>query len=291
MEFRKLTLQDRPLFEKLKENAPDTTGWEYSFDVLWIWDVYSNVHVYTRPDRMYLQARVGGKHKFYPPLVADPADIPAAIDEMAAYAKASGMPFCMFGIGDAMLPYIDTEKYAARADRGAADYIYAASDLITLSGKKFHSKRNFISRFTGKYAYDFRPYRPSDRKQVEALYDKWNVESEHETMRAERSAILRALEYKDALHLKIYVLTVDGTVVAFSVSALDTHGIAHGIFEKGDVDYDGVYPTINNLTAKACFGGSEIVNRQEDMDIEGLRKSKLSYNPIRLYTKYTVTCK
>lgn len=288
MEFRKLTLQDRELYEKLKRSAPDTTGWEYSFDVLWIWNVYDQVRVSAQPDRLYITSRMGDRQVFYPPLTAVPADIPAAVDELAAYADAQGIPFRMFGLSAAMLPYIDTSKYSVGTDRGTADYIYSAADMMTLTGKKFHSKRNFVSRFKSKYVYEFRPYHPTDRPQIEALYDKWNTETEHETMRMERAAILRALDCRETLQIKIYVLTVADTVVAFSVTALDIRGVAHGIFEKGDVDYDGVYQTINNLTAQACLAGCEVVNRQEDMNIEGLRKAKLSYHPIRLQEKFTV---
>ena len=77
--------------------------------------------------------------------------------------------------------------------------------------------------------------------------------------------------------------------IAFSVTALDARGVAHGIFEKGDTRYEGVYQMINWLTAGACFAGYSVVNREEDMGIEGLRKAKLSYNPLYLYEKYVLT--
>ena len=160
---------------------------------------------------------------------------------------------------------------------------------MTLTGKKYHSKRNYITRFKAQYSYDFRAYVPADLAAIEALYDRWTTESDHETLRLERSAILRALKFCEALGLKIYVLEVGKELIAFSVTALDARGVAHGIFEKGDTRYEGVYQMINWLTAGACFAGYSVVNREEDMGIEGLRKAKLSYNPLYLYEKYVLT--
>ena len=57
-------------------------------------------------------------------------------------------------------------------------------------------------------------------------------------------------------------------------------------FEKADTDYDGAYTMINNQFAINSLAAYEYVNREEDMDKEGLRKAKLSYYPDILLDKY-----
>ena len=57
-------------------------------------------------------------------------------------------------------------------------------------------------------------------------------------------------------------------------------------FEKALRKYDGVYAVICNEFAKTLTE-YKYINREEDMGIEGLRKSKLSYNPIIIIDRYT----
>ncbi|WP_417151885.1 phosphatidylglycerol lysyltransferase domain-containing protein, partial [Ruminococcus sp.] len=61
-------------------------------------------------------------------------------------------------------------------------------------------------------------------------------------------------------------------------------------FEKALREYDGIYAVINNEFAKT-LSSYKYINREEDMGIEGLKKSKLSYNPIILIARYNATLK
>ena len=124
-----------------------------------------------------------------------------------------------------------------------------------------------------------------------ALFDKWYVKSEHETLDLERKVIVRALDYYKELNLKIGILEGDGNLVAFSISAVENNNVAHAMFEKGDTSYDGIYQMINQQTCEKLFNGCKYVNREEDMNIEGLRKAKMSYYPEILLEKYTLKCK
>ena len=58
-------------------------------------------------------------------------------------------------------------------------------------------------------------------------------------------------------------------------------------FEKGFIEYEGIYSVINNEFCKSQLGKCNFVNREEDMNIPGLRKSKLSYKPRILLKKYS----
>ena len=52
-------------------------------------------------------------------------------------------------------------QFVFTEDRDYADYIYLKSDLSTLTGKKFQSKRNHINRFRNTYPdYEYAPISP-----------------------------------------------------------------------------------------------------------------------------------
>jgi hypothetical protein len=65
----------------------------------------------------------------------------------------------------------------------------------------------------------------------------------------------------------------------------------HILFEKGDLNYSGIYQTINYLTANTYLLNVTYINRQEDMGIEGLRQAKLSYHPVIIADRININLK
>ena len=59
--------------------------------------------------------------------------------------------------------------------------------------------------------------------------------------------------------------------------------------EKALADVQGAYPMLCNQFASHNAKGLSFINREEDLGIEGLRKSKLSYNPAFLLNKNVIT--
>ena len=85
-----------------------------------------------------------------------------------------------------------------------------------------------------------------------------------------------------------YDVFVDGKLIAMSIVSVSVTGVGQVHFEKALTDYVGAYPAINRLTAQEFLAHTSVINRQEDMGDEGLRKAKLSYHPIYLAEKYRI---
>ncbi|RDC49395.1 DUF2156 domain-containing protein, partial [Acinetobacter sp. RIT592] len=88
--------------------------------------------------------------------------------------------------------------------------------------------------------------------------------------------------------LKISGIYIDSKLEAFSIGEMLNDNMAVIHVEKANADIRGLYPYINQQFLLNEFSDVEFVNREEDLGIEGLRKAKLSYHPVKFAEKYTV---
>lgn len=172
------------------------------------------------------------------------------------------------------------------------DYIYLTKDLVMLSGKKFHAKRNHISKFYRTYSdTHFETIDSSNEQDVMQVVRDWCKENGYNPKAFEELAVIKeALEMREDFGLSGAVLYVDDKPVAMTLGSKISDNVYDINFEKALRQYDGVYAVINNEFAKTLTD-YEYINREEDMGIEGLRKSKLSYNPVIILDRYNATLK
>ncbi|MCQ2093237.1 MAG: phosphatidylglycerol lysyltransferase domain-containing protein [Fibrobacter sp.] len=109
---------------------------------------------------------------------------------------------------------------------------------------------------------------------------------------AEFDAIAEALYRMDSLGFRGAILYVNGIPAGMTMATEISSGVWDIHFEKviGEYAKNGGYTAINKLFAES-LGGVGLINREEDINIEGLRKAKLSYYPLVILHKYHVTIK
>lgn len=175
----------------------------------------------------------------------------------------------------------------------AWDYVYTRESLATLKGKKLHGKRNHINKFLSQYP-DYE-YKKLDRSMIDdcmALYDRWieeKEEKERKSMEDEKQSVFLALNNMEELELTGGTIFIDGKLCAFTVGErLHPHmQLIH--IEKANTDYDGLFPMINQQYVLHECEDVELINREEDMGIEGMRKAKRSYHPVKMIEKYMLS--
>ncbi len=172
------------------------------------------------------------------------------------------------------------------------DYIYLSEELITLPGKKFHAKRNHISRFFRTYSdVSFTPITDSNKEDALEVSRLWCSENGVDCKEgSEHCALEEALDNMDYLKMRGAVLYVEKNPVAMALGSEISSEVFDINFEKAVRAYDGVYSVICNEFAKT-LSDYKYINREEDMGIEGLRKSKLSYNPVIILDRYNASVK
>ena len=160
-----------------------------------------------------------------------------------------------------------------------------------LPGRRFQPKRNHINRFTSEYDYRYEPLvreRFAECMRLEADWRQARAGQGHTAeMGAEQRAMQQAFDHFEELDMSGGCLYVGDRLVAFTYGSPINGDTFDCHVEKADTAYDGAFTMINRLFAEQLPARFRYVNREEDMGLEGLRRSKRSYHPVLLWNKCT----
>lgn len=223
-------------------------------------------------------------------------DLKKAVPMLLDDAKERNHKFSMIGITQEMWEQINSifpNKFSYFPDRNLSEYVYLSENLINLKGSKLQSKRNHINNFK-KENPSWYYKRINDKNGINEclkMLNSWEV-SEKERLSAsqyaEYYAVKKMLENYEELFLTVAAIFVDNNIVAFTIGERlnkDTF-IVH--CEKAYTNIKGTYTIINQQFIENEASNFTYVNREEDLGIEGLRKAKNSYYPIKLIQKGNV---
>lgn len=184
------------------------------------------------------------------------------------------------------------DEFVIERQREYDDYIYDAEKLRTLSGKKYHKKKNHLNAFMREYdgRYEFRTLTCRNRKEILDFLERWidakeNVE-DREFILYEAAGIGEVLDCCDVLEFNAGGVYIDGKLEAFSIGCyIEEDDMVYIPVEKANPQIRGLYNYISSEFLKEVFPHAGKVNREDDMGHEGLRKSKMSYHPIYMVEK------
>jgi uncharacterized protein len=185
--------------------------------------------------------------------------------------------------------------FEIKNDPGLANYIYRAEDLALLPGRKYAKKRNLISQADNSYSWVSSSITdnclPECINLLEQIANDDQIEKDQSLIN-ERLALDYTLHHFKELNQKGHVIKVNDKPVAFSIYEELNPSTAVVHFEKADRNLKGLYQLINRETSKAIFeSGYELINREEDINLPGLRKAKQSYYPVELRPAYQLVYK
>ena len=176
------------------------------------------------------------------------------------------------------------------------DYLYSGEELRKLEGKKFVKKRNHLNGFKRTYEgrYEYRRLCCSDRHEVWQFMERWRQHKEEVgamelSLDYEVAGIHDILKNCSSLYVRMAGVYIDGQLEAFTIGSLNVRenmAVIH--IEKANPEIRGLYQFINQQFLINEFPEAELVNREDDVGMEGLRKAKMSYCPIGFARKYMV---
>ena len=289
LQFEPVTLDKQLAYMELLAQCPQKTsdysyvnlwGWSREYDLSWAWDENLVWIRQTDPEPMYW-APIGPWEE-----IDWKARFSTYFSETVQFNR---IPSQLMERWKSEIP----DRIEIQESRGHWDYLYDRTDLVELKGNRFHKKKNLVNQFLKKYEYTY-DFLTADRidlaLSLQTDWCTWRDCESFDTLAAENRSIQRVLEnwaqFKDLLG---GLLLVEGKMAAYTVAERLSDDMVLIHFEKANPEFKGAYQAINHMFLAHLDKGYHWVNREQDLDDEGLRKAKLSYHPVDFLKKYQIT--
>ncbi len=288
--FQDITLANKDLIQSFTL-AGRHLNCEYSFVNLCSWAFLYRTTYAVVDDFLFFRCHIGEKPVYMMPVGT--GAMVSAVERLVQDAAERGDQFRMWNVSASVRTELEAAlpgRFTFKENRDFYDYLYLRTDLATLKGKKFQSKRNHLNKFRKMYPdYEYKELVPELVPECLRLEEAWcraNGCKEQHTLAAERRSLTFALQHIDTLGLVGGVLHVNGRIAAFTYGIPVNHETWDTCVEKADISIEGSYAMINHEFANHIDEKYLYINREEDLGLEGLRKAKCSYQPVRLLEKF-----
>jgi len=279
-DFSEISMDLRELLHPRFQGLPDGIS-EFTFANIYLFRQTHNYRISQLDNDLFVIAGRDGQLPFF----MLPFGLPGKA-ELADLFRKYGAMKCVCQSQSRML---ETLGYTVLEDRDNFDYLYGREDLVNLTGRKFHKKKNLLNIFIRNNACQARPLLEEYRDDAVEILERW---SQQHGGPNDVSAAREALEKMWPLQLCGGIFYVEGTPTAYCLGeelALGSSFVLH--FEKAVLsdELKGIYQFINQAFASILPDKYETVNREQDLGDPGLRQAKESYNPVGFVTKYRAT--
>lgn len=273
----------------------DYEACEYCFTTLYMWKDLYKTKYYVEDDFAIVAGEYENKGFIILPL-AKKENMNKAFDFIIKNFEKQHKQIHLKAINKEVVEYLQSvygDRFEYIEERNNFDYIYDGESLRTLAGRKNQKKRNHLNSFVKEYGdrVEYKKLEETDFDECINLLKEWSKDKEESIeLDSEFKAIKRIFKNYKKLKdtLKISGIYIDSKLEAFSIGEMLNDNMAVIHVEKANADIRGLYPYINQQFLLNEFSDVEFVNREEDLGIEGLRKAKLSYHPVKFAEKYTV---
>lgn len=263
-----------------------------------LWREYYKVRYAVSDGRaiQWLMEEDGVMHSAMP--ICTEEDLPHYFQEMVDYFnQVLHVPFKIYLADEEAVEYLhlkESPDFEVIEQEDLKDYLYDGDAMRNLSGKKLHKKKNHLNAFLKEYEgrYEYRLLGCSDRDDVWKFLDKWREakgDDVEDHLDYEVAGIHEILKNCSALKVRMAGVYIDGALEAFTIGSLnplENMAIIH--IEKANAEIRGLYQFINQQFLIHEFPEVTLVNREDDLGQEGLRKAKMSYNPCGFARKYLI---
>ena len=288
LRLKELTIEDRECFESFLWEC-DLQGAERAFTNLYIWKEDYKLKYTIEEDVLYMVSYNEDEPFAFFPMKHSGDITKEELQKLLEYMKTEGLNLRMDRVTSKekeIIEQFNCDICEVMEDRDNFDYVYSKESLSTLRGKKYHSKRNHINKFKENNEYEVEVLTKENIQGAYDITDKWFDDRGEIT--PEKKAIYNMLDSFDELSYVGAIVKVNGRYAAFTTGELLNSNTVVVHIEKADPTVQGLYNIVNREFCRMFFEDAEFVNREQDLGVEGIRKAKKSYNPVKMIDKYIV---
>lgn len=289
LDFRSITLDDidmlRDYLAEFKSESCD-----YSIGGILMWTRYFHYELAEKAGFLFMKgdSPVDGSPLFSLPLGGD---ISKGLETVREYCDAEGID------AKVMLPVVNLADAGFDSEsgdelKGWSDYVYDIDKFIGFPGKKLQQKRNHLNYFRNNFGdAEIKEITLDDKDDLVEFAVEFGTGHDTDEMSVyETEETISLIENLESYPMKGIVVRYAGKVIGFTIGeVIGDMLFAH--VEKGNTDYRGIYQLLASelcKLAKSYYPDLKWVNREEDVDNESLRQSKLSYRPDHMIEKRIV---
>lgn len=279
MKIELLSLAHKDLLEP-KFRALGLCLSEYSFASRFLFRRSHEYHVIFEDHRVWLRGKTRDGVCYLMP-TEDLRNIPVA--ELLEKLKRGE---CFYPIPESWISSLSSDHFQMSFNRDDSDYIFKKEKIAEYPGRDLSAKRNLVKQFLEAHEAKIVPYKTALAEDAMSILNAWQ-----KGFKGEDSDFLPCqdgIRLADELGLFGYLIYIDEKPAAMILGEHFTKVfVIH--FAKALIEYKGIYQFLfKELASQLSEHEICCLNWEQDMGQEGLRKSKLSYQPDKLASKYRV---
>lgn len=291
-EFEPITIASRATIDSMIGKLPPYS--DFNFVSMHSWNIKDSMRVSELNDNLVVLFKDYTSDRSFLSFIGEQR-VDETLGALLEYAPVHDLGTELHLIPEHVITLIrNPGDFVITEDRDNHDYIILAIRLSELQGKAYASKRKGVNKFKANYSNRVQTKKLMLNEQtIQEIFNTFHQlhresgKSQDEV--ADELAALKRL-LKDAHHFSLDGLGIyiDDVMVAYAIYEVRGE-YAMGHFMKASRAHQGLYDFLKHTTATDMHQhGAKYINYEQDLGIEGLRKSKLLLRPETFLKKYTV---
>lgn len=254
---------------------------EYSFTSRYLFRREHDLHIVFDEPMIWLRGKTKDGARYLMP-TEDLRKIPAQVLlEKLKWAD------CFYPIPESWASSFSSEYFRMDSNRDNSDYLFKREKIADYPGRNLSAKRNLVKQFLDAYTARIVPYEGKYFEDGLSILNGW--QSSLNGKETDFLACKDGLKFAKELGLLGYLVYIDEQPAAFILGEVFPPRLFVIHFAKGLTQYKGIYPFLfKELANRLVSEEISCLNWEQDLGIEGLRQSKLSYQPDQLASKFRV---